>query len=163
MKVKTLFINDVDIVNYKETCCYIGVGYTCSLGCPGCQNEELKGTKPITTKAEKIVENYLNTPITHAIVFAGLEPLEDMNNVEKWIKAFRKSTDDPIIIFTGREEDSTFLRMAAKTLKPYSNIIFKVGRYIEGHEPHYDKLLGVNLASDNQRGIMLEEVIGKCE
>ena len=35
-------------------------------------------------------------------------------------------------------------------LKQYKNIIIKYGRYIPDQEPHYDEVLGVNLASDNQ-------------
>lgn len=53
-----------------------------------------------------------------------------------------------IIIYTGYEviESSTILCY----LKSYSNIIIKYGRYIMGQQPHYDEVLGVNLASDNQ-------------
>ena len=35
-------------------------------------------------------------------------------------------------------------------LKQYKNIIIKYGRYIPNQTPHYDEVLGVNLASDNQ-------------
>ena len=31
-----------------------------------------------------------------------------------------------------------------------SNIVIKYGRYIPGQTPHYDEVLGVKLASDNQ-------------
>ena len=32
----------------------------------------------------------------------------------------------------------------------YSNIIIKFGRFIPNREPHFDEVLGVNLASNNQ-------------
>ena len=32
----------------------------------------------------------------------------------------------------------------------FTNIIIKFGRYIPNQKPHYDEVLGVNLASDNQ-------------
>jgi hypothetical protein len=35
-------------------------------------------------------------------------------------------------------------------LKSFSNIIIKFGRFIPNQEPHYDEVLGVKLASDNQ-------------
>ena len=35
-------------------------------------------------------------------------------------------------------------------LKRFPNIIIKFGRYIPNQQPHYDEVLGVNLASDNQ-------------
>ena len=37
-------------------------------------------------------------------------------------------------------------------LKKYSNIIIKFGRFIPNQKPHYDPVLGVELASDNQYG-----------
>lgn len=36
-------------------------------------------------------------------------------------------------------------------LKQFSNIVLKTGRYIPGHEKHYDEVLGVYLASNNQQ------------
>lgn len=159
--LKALFVNDVDVVNYKEASCFIGAGYTCSRGCPGCQNEELKHSIPAQVDASRIALNYEKMPITHAIVFGGLEPLEDLENLKLWVNIFRFITDDMIIIYTGVEIDSDELKEAAKYLAEYPNIIFKAGSYIDGHEPHFDELLGVKLASDNQRGIRLEDVL--CE
>jgi hypothetical protein len=37
-------------------------------------------------------------------------------------------------------------------LRYYKNIYVKFGRYLVGQEPHYDEVLGVTLASDNQYG-----------
>lgn len=159
MKLKTLFIKDCDIVNYKTGCLYMGVGYTCSRGCKGCQNDSLKGEKALEVDPDKVVQDYLDMPVTHAIVFAGLEPLEDLENLILWCRAFRDKTDDPIIIYTGAEVDSDELLNAANWLRNFKNIIFKAGMYLDDQESHYDELLGVNLASNNQMGIRLEEIL----
>jgi hypothetical protein len=37
-----------------------------------------------------------------------------------------------------------------KNIKNCGNIIVKFGRYRPNQEPHFDKVLGVELASDNQ-------------
>ena len=37
-----------------------------------------------------------------------------------------------------------------KAINQYTNIIVKWGRFIKGQNLHYDRILGVNLASDNQ-------------
>lgn len=68
---------------------------------------------------------------------------------------------DPVIIYTGytREEldkmiyDSKDCDEAPNNLEEwcgFGNIIIKFGRYIPGHKPHFDPVLGVYLASDNQ-------------
>ena len=35
-------------------------------------------------------------------------------------------------------------------LSKFSNIIIKFGRYIPGQKPHFDEILGVELANDEQ-------------
>ena len=100
----------------------------------------------------------MNLPITHAIVFGGLEPLEDLDNLTEWIRLFRDKTDDPIIIYSGDPPKSPRVINAVTRLKRYKNIIFKLGEYHMGQEPHYDELLGVKLASDNQHGYRLEDL-----
>jgi len=55
--------------------------------------------------------------------------------------------DDPIIIYTGYNKNEI---QCLDILNNYNNIIIKYGRYIMGQQPHYDEVLGVKLASDNQ-------------
>lgn len=59
-----------------------------------------------------------------------------------------KKCNDPIIIYTGynKGEDP----IVENVLYKYTNIIVKWGRFIMGQDPHYDEVLGVNLASNNQ-------------
>ena len=59
-----------------------------------------------------------------------------------------KKCKDPIIIYTGYDKDEDIVTQ--RSLSHYSNIIVKWGRFIMGQQPHYDEVLGVNLASDNQ-------------
>lgn len=118
-------------------------------GCSGmCQNSELVKSPTIEIDDIKLINKYLNNPLSHAIVFGGLEPFDSWNELYHLIIKFRRVTSDPIIIFTGfyKEEISDKIEQ----LKNFSNIIIKFGRYIPGQEKHYDELLGIYLASDNQ-------------
>ena len=64
------------------------------------------------------------------------------------MQLFRKETNDDIVIYTGYTEEEVADKVYLLDLFP--NIIIKYGRYIPGQEPHYDEVLGVKLASDNQ-------------
>ena len=55
-----------------------------------------------------------------------------------------------IVIYTGYYKEEIADKIAL--LSKYKNIIIKYGRYIPNQEKHYDEVLGVYLASSNQRG-----------
>ncbi len=148
-------IKDEDFVNYKKPSMVIGFPY-CSFKCDKecgravCQNSPLAQEPDIHISFSKIAERYINNPITEAIVFQGLEPFdsfEDMICLVDYIREIAKCDDD-IVIYTGykKEEIPFFIEV----LKEFKNIIVKYGRYIPDQNPHYDEVLGVNLASDNQ-------------
>lgn len=158
MLLKTLFVTDCDIVNYKKTCMFIGAGYTCSRGCKDCQNDKLKGTKPYEVEPSNIVYQYMSLPIVHAVVFGGLEPMEDIDNIVEWIKAFRQQTNDDIVIYTGDNIDSERVKNFISLVKEYPNIIIKAGAYYPGDEPHVDSVLGIKLASNNQKAYRIEDL-----
>lgn len=102
---------------------------------------------------ENIVDRYLNNPITDAIVFGGLEPFSSPVILYDLVEAFRKYTDDDIVIYTGFKESELNLlayRVWINEIKKFPNIIIKFGRFVPNQEPHYDEVLGVKLASDNQ-------------
>ena len=42
-------------------------------------------------------------------------------------------------------------------LSHYKNVIVKFGRFIPNQESHYDKILGVNLVSNNQYSKIIGE------
>lgn len=152
MIVKQLI--DEDFVNYKKASMLIGFPY-CTMKCdkecgqPVCQNSALAAAPEIRINSRDIVERYLNNPITSAIVYQGMEPMDSYTDLKTLTKTFREYTDDDIVIYTGYNKDE--ILDAINYLKDnFSNIIVKFGRYIPGQQPHYDSVLGVNLASDNQ-------------
>lgn len=140
-------------------------GWKCERECgmQVCQNSTLATSPNITMSIDEIVERYLNNPITSAIVIGGLEPFDSARDLVNLIDAIRTKTNDDIVIYTGYTEDETkrmeytiryswgkqkysyFGRIAK-----HPNIIIKFGRFVPNQKPHYDEVLGVNLASDNQ-------------
>ena len=86
---------------------------------------------------------------TSAVVIGGLEPFDTWEEVYEFIKKIRKQSGDDIIIYTGYTEEE--IKPILQTLKTeFCNIIVKFGRYIPNQKPHFDEVLGVNLASENQ-------------
>ena len=153
-------IIDEDVVNYKKTSMFIIFPY-CDFkcdreaGCSICQNSSLAHMPNYEIPIEEIVKRYMNNPITKAIVCGGLEPFDSYGELYNLIKEFRKYTDDDIVIYTGYEENKEFkhllqYNLALGYLKEFPNIIIKFGRFIPNQEAHYDEVLGVKLASDNQ-------------
>lgn len=153
MRVK--MIKDEDFVNYKKASMFIGT-ITCTfkccieagIPCETCQNYSWNKNPIINYSDEKIVQRYMENPITSAIVFGGLEPLDQFDELYTLIKLFREKTNDDIVIYTGYTEDE--IQNKIKKLSEFSNIIIKYGRYKENEEKHYDSVLGVQLASENQ-------------
>lgn len=154
MRVKGL--QDEDFTNYKKASMFIGTS-NCDWKCCNeqcldksiCQNSPLANSKTIDIPTDEIFRRYINNPITKAIVIGGLEPMLQFSEVLELIKLIRNSNcDDDIVIYTGyyKEEIADKIHV----LSEYKNIIVKFGRYIPGQEKHYDEVLGVYLASDNQ-------------
>jgi len=102
-----------------------------------------------------LVKRYINNPITHAIICAGLEPFDSPLALPELVKEFRKYTNDDIVIYTGYRKDELVngfdsLKEAYNKIQQCKNIIIKFGRFVPNEEPHYDAVLGVKLASSNQ-------------
>ena len=66
------------------------------------------------------------------------------------ISALRESTQDDIIIYTGFKKEEVQYRNIYQELLKFKNIIIKFGRFIPNQPSHYDEILGIKLASDNQ-------------
>lgn len=170
--MKILNIIDEDIVNYKKISMYIAFPF-CSLKCnldagkPLCQNSNLLKEQYLQIDGDSLIKRYLSNPISKAIVLAGMEPFDSQFDLLPFIHALRNKYNcfDDIVIYTGYTEgelegtdlfdypnsvSQPILTSIYSQLKTYSNIIVKFGRFIPGHKPHYDPVLGVNLASDNQ-------------
>ncbi len=151
MRIKGL--KDEDFVNYKKPAMFIGFP-SCSWKCDKecgkkvCQNGTLATSPDIIIEVESVVNRYINNPITSSIVCGGLEPFDSWEDLYQLIVYMRVSTQDDIVIYTGyyKEEIEEYI----DELKAFRNIIIKFGRYIPNQEKHYDEVLGVYLASNNQ-------------
>lgn len=152
-------IVDEDFINYKLPSMFIGC-HSCSFKCDWlngtqvCQNGTLASAPDIEISVEELVERYIKNDITNAVVFGGLEPFDDIDNVMLFIDLLRnkKNNHDDIVIYTGYTEDE--IRINRKNyyllLKEYGNIIIKFGRFISNQKKHFDDILGVYLSSSNQ-------------
>lgn len=151
MIIKTL--QDEDFVNYKLPSMFIAFPsctFKCERECAECccQNSALANSSDIDISVMAITERYMNNPITKALVFGGLEPFDSWEDMRALISDLRYYTPDDIVIYTGYTKDEIADKLP--TLSLYENIVVKFGRYRPGQAPHYDEILGVNLASDNQ-------------
>lgn len=153
--MKIINLIQEDFTNYKKPSLFIGFP-ECSGKCNKiagkivCQNEQLKNAEKIEVSIQEIVDLYLDNPITKAIVCGGLEPLDTPEELIDLIESFRYFTDDDIVIYTGYTEKEVKNMLIYGHLLQYPNIIIKYGRYLEGHVQHFDEILGVYLASNNQ-------------
>ena len=142
-----------DFTNYKKPSMYIAFP-SCTFKCERecgqkiCQNSSLVQSTTLEVGVKSIVNKYINNPITSAIVIGGLEPLDSKEDLLILISYLRISTQDDIIIYTGYKEEE--IKNQLQYLRAYHNIIVKFGRFIPNQQPHYDDVLGVMLASDNQ-------------
>lgn len=157
MRIKGL--TDEDFVNYKSPSMFI-VTPQCSFKCDAecgkavCQNLPLAAAPVIEISAADLVQRYLKNDITKAVVIGGLEPFDSSRELLEFIVEFRRYSNDDIVIYTGYYENeiqSYITRLA----NDYKNIIVKFGRFIPDQPPHYDEVLGVSLASNNQKGVKI--------
>jgi hypothetical protein len=152
IKIKGL-INE-DFVNYKKPNMFIifpKCNWKCEKDCGEecCQNKILKNEKEIEINENSLVDSYIDDMITSAIVIGGLEPFDSFEDLTKVISAFRFSTNDDIVIYTGYNENEISAQISFLS-RHYSNIIVKFGRFVPHKESHFEELLGINLSSPNQ-------------
>lgn len=154
--IKIRGLIEEDFVNYKKPSMYIAFPY-CTFKCDKecgysvCQNSSLvTNSEIINIDEQKIVNRYIDNPITTSIVISGLEPFDSYKDLFILIKAFRKKTLDDIIIYTGYNKNE--IENSIEELKQFKNIFIKFGRFIPNQQKHYDNILQVNLASPNQYG-----------
>ena len=154
MKLTLVDLIDESFTEYKLPHMLVAFPY-CSFKCDiengnqVCQNWELAKARRIVVEAEDVVARYVSNDLTKAVVFAGLEPFDSWEEMHGLIKAFREVTHDDIVIYTGynaTEIDPKRTQLG----RTFDNIIIKFGRYRPGQEKHRDKVLGVELASNNQ-------------
>lgn len=146
-------IRDEDFTSYKKPSMVIGFP-SCTFKCERecgqkmCQNSALVHAPNIEISVDTLVQRYINNPITHAIICAGLEPFDSWYDLNNLIATIRQKTEDDIVIYTGYKPEE--INYAIDWLTQFPNIIIKFGRFVPNQEPHYDEILGIKLASDNQ-------------
>lgn len=151
-------LEDENFTNYKLPSMFIGMA-RCSFKCcieqnlpiETCQNCELARAKEINISVTDLIDRYENNPITKAIVFGGLEPFDSWEDLQCFILNFTYKNQDDIVIYTGYKEEE--IKDKLSWLSLYSEdcpIIVKFGRFVPNQQSHYDEVLGVKLASDNQ-------------
>lgn len=159
MKLKN--ISHEDFVNYRLPSMLLA-SCSCTWKCPieqglpisVCQNSEVAKQPTVDIPLDRIIAEYKANPITQAIVIGGLEPMLQFSELIGFIQCLRSSgVNDDVVIYTGYREDELTTEISA--LKPYPNIVVKFGRYMPGHTTHYDPVLGVELASDNQYAVRI--------
>lgn len=147
-------IIDCDFVNYKEpvlTLEFPTCDFKCDRlnGCRVCQNSALAVEPDIEISLNTIWKLYKENPLTKGFCLQGLEPFDSELELLDFVEFIRygQNCSDPIIIYTGYNKNEI---KSIDLLQKYGNIIIKYGRYVMGQQPHYDEILGVNLASNNQ-------------
>ena len=153
MELRTLV--DEDFIQYKKPSMFIGTCY-CDWKCCKennfdvsiCQNNSLTKEPIKHIPNINIIGRYLNNILTSAVILGGLEPMNQFDDIYNFIVDFRFYCNDDIVIYTGYTEEE--IKNYISKLKKFENIIIKFGRYIPNQEKHYDKILGISLASDNQ-------------
>lgn len=147
-------IRDEDYSSYREVSMLIAFP-TCTFKCctdlnrsvSMCQNSPIARLPSMDVSPDDIYARYQRNVITHSIVCGGLEPIDSMADLCRLIATFRDGgCNDPFIVYTGYNEDE----FDTSWLRSFPNIIVKYGRFIPQQVSHYDELLGVNLASQNQ-------------
>lgn len=151
----TKMIKNEVFQDYKKTSLLISNSF-CDFKCDKenncqlCQNMPLSKSKTLYPSFKYIIEQYVNNPLTNAIVFGGLEPFDEFDQLKLIIEIIREyyKINDDIIIYTGYYSDEIIKEI--KILKKYSNIIIKFGRFKPNDKPHFDNILGINLANKEQ-------------
>lgn len=155
--MRVLKILDEDFDNYKKPSMFIGTilcGGKCCIeaGLPMsvCQNDPWRSKGYTTKSTNAIIEQYLSNKLTSAIVFGGLEPFEQWEEIHLFIQRLRDKykCDDDVVIYTGYNRDEIDDKI--DILKQFPNIIVKFGRFVPDQKSHFDEVLGVDLVSDNQ-------------
>jgi hypothetical protein len=146
-------IRDEDFTSYKKPSMVIGFP-SCTFKCEReacqkmCQNSSLVLAPNIDISINSLIERYMSNQITRAVICAGLEPIDSWKDLQCFIMNFRYWSGDDIVIYTGYNKDE--IKDKIEWLRLYEPIVIKYGRFIPNQQPHYDDVLGVTLASDNQ-------------
>lgn len=155
MRIKGLV--DEDFTNYKKPSMFISTckcDWKCltekGLDLSICQNSSISKQNTIEVSTTDLCSRYLKNSITKSIVIGGLEPMLQFDEVVEFIEVLRNEfyCSDDVVIYTGYYKEEILAEI--EILKLYPNIIIKYGRYVPNDRAHFDEVLGVELASQNQ-------------
>ena len=151
MIIKNVIIED--FLQYRKPSLFI-IFPKCSFKCDRefgtqiCQNCSIIKEPDIEITSSVLIKKYLANPITKAVVCGGLEPFDSFDDLMDFVTQFRSVSTDDICVYTGYNKSE--IESQIRQLSQFENIIIKFGRYIPNQEKHFDPVLGVYLASDNQ-------------
>ena len=151
MEIKGL--TDTNFTDYKLPSLYIATPY-CSFKCDKecgravCQNSALTHSITYNVSNAAIAKIYNDNPITKAIVFGGLEPLDSADLFETINELQAACEIQRVVIYTGYTEEE--IQSQFPQLLSLHNLVIKYGRFIPDQKSHFDEVLGVTLASNNQ-------------
>jgi len=151
--------------DYKD-CSMMIITSHCKWKCKECQNKHLDMLPTKKVECNEIIERFFNNPLTSAIIFGGLEPLDTPYDVKAFMLDMLDYCDDhgisppKVIIYTGYDEYEMegILEYSGldSVIDAYRNVIIKYGRYDPTYDEFgtkqiiYDLNLGVYLQSMNQ-------------
>lgn len=158
MKIKTIV--DEVFQDFYKISMLIGTCY-CDFKCLReigediciCQNSDIFNSPTIEIDNKKIIERFNQNNLTEAIIFGGLEPISQFDEIKEFISEFRKTNNNDILIYTGYYPEE--INKEIKSLEKFNNIYFKFGRFIPNKPSKYDEILKINLSSDNQFGMKI--------
>lgn len=169
MRIKAIKADDY--TNYRDpegwSSLFVGMG-TCDWKCciaagipiETCQNSELARAPIVELDATSLLKRYALE--SGSVVVGGLEPFNDMGSLKELATAYRDFVNylslggetklDKFVVYTGYNPDEVIDRVEEiyNIVKERLTFIVKFGRFVPGQKPHTDKVLGVDLASDNQ-------------
>ena len=113
-----------------------------------CQNSHTCNMETKTIEVSELVKTFEDNLMSDCVIFAGLEPLLQIEEILNFINAFRETNNEDIVIYTGYNEDE--ILDSLELLKKYNNIIVKFGRFVPDGRVTYDEVLKIKLISENQ-------------
>lgn len=115
-----------------------------------CQNSEIINQEDTIMGMDDLIQKYLLNEITESIVFGGLEPILQFDEVIRFIQILRMdyNCEDDVVIYTGYRPDEIINHL--QLLRQFKNIIVKFGRFEPDSEKKFDEILGIELNSSNQ-------------
>ena len=149
-------ITDEDFVNYKVPSLFISTA-SCSFKCDYecgrlvCQNGILASQPTHDISDITLCNRFASNEITKAVVFGGLEPFDQFDEMLALMRHFReRKIKCDFVIYTGYYKDEIATQVLTLQAEFGSTVVVKFGRFVPGRNPRFDSVLGVMLASDNQ-------------